>query len=253
MEHSFFIENFDNEPKKNLTPPSPTTRQAGPLETRRRRRQSHQLTSPKSPMDLWGRRGGSAAAGGLISGEAGGLGGVRLSELASAPLKARKSTTQREKQQACARKRATSRHGARGSRSTREQPVEHIHRHLGDPACSLPHRAQIHACQAVAGRGESWLAALNGTQAQPKKYGSALHLHGDRSGCRCWNHRIQNTKARGWRPARSFDASVDRHRPLRTRCSTCGKLVERVYRVLAAPAQTGRPTASAQHRGAFFD
>ena len=120
-------------------------------------------------MDLWGRRGGSEAAGGLISGEAGGLGGVRLSELASAPLKARKSTTQREKQQACARKRATSRHGARGSRSTREQPVEHIHRHLGDPACSLPHRAQIHACQAVAGRGESWLAALNGTQAQPKK------------------------------------------------------------------------------------
>ena len=28
-------------------------------------------------MDLWGRRGGSEAAGGLISGEAGGLGGVR--------------------------------------------------------------------------------------------------------------------------------------------------------------------------------
>ena len=77
MEHSFFIENFDNEPKKNLTPTPPTTRQTGPLETRHRRRRRSAFTSPKSPIDLWGRRGGSAAAGGLISGEAGGLGGVR--------------------------------------------------------------------------------------------------------------------------------------------------------------------------------
>ena len=59
----------------------------------------------------------------------GAISGKQLSELAAAPQKARKSTTRREKQQACARTRASRCHGARGSRSTREQPAESIPRH----------------------------------------------------------------------------------------------------------------------------
>ena len=81
--------------------------------------------------------------------------GKHLSELMAAPQKARKSTTRREPLQACARACAPRLHGVRGNRSTHEQPAWRMHGHLGGSACSLPQRAQMHACQAETGRGES--------------------------------------------------------------------------------------------------
>ena len=117
---------------------------------------------------------------------------------------------------------------------------------LGGPACSLPQRARMHDCQTEAGRGVSWLRARNGTQAQSRNTGSARPpaRRALRSMMFEYRSRTQMLKEGDQRSASTpRPTATDPCAP--TRRSTCGKPVERVYRVIAAPAQTGRPSSGA--------